>query len=158
MEEPSLGMLDRLRKECAVIKGAPYSFLVAALLLGLVIWWALNWRYSSQIENLNSRNQLLAALNEDYEKKLNVSTPNEAERKLKDLQREIENLKDTTPRLEMKDDALWEEKSDGIWVVKITFHSATKLTPNGLLLSFDAEGIKSYPLWPTMIQILILEK
>lgn len=137
--------MDRLVEivlaEWRVIKGAPIAFGAAILVSAIVIWRVMEWGYSKQLENETSAKDLLQDRVVDYERKLKVSAPEEAEKKFKALQDEIAQLKDTTPRLQIVDRA-WERQEDGTWAYIIKFHSATKLTPNGLLLSFDAPDIK----------------
>ena len=52
-------LLEAIRKEMAVIRGAPWSFVFLVVLLSGVIWKALDFRYSSQIDSKNAIIELL---------------------------------------------------------------------------------------------------
>jgi hypothetical protein len=141
-------LIGTWRKEWRRVKYVRRSFLTL-LAIGLLVGWALGgWaihsfvsgNYKTRIKNKDSTIENLKTRVSGYESKLKVSTPGEAEAKLKALQDEIIQLMDITPRLQIRDKS-WIQEAGGTWILEYTVHSATKLTPNGLLMSFDAEGI-----------------
>lgn len=152
----------RWREEWQHVKDVRRPFLTL-LAMGLSVGWGLGvWiiyvvvsmMFETRIANKDSTIQNLETRVSSYESRLNVSTPSEAEEKimaLQDeitkLQDEITQLKDITPHLQILDKE-WIEDDDGSWVLQYKTHSATKLTPNGLLLSFDAEGITNLAISP----------
>jgi len=72
--------------EIRLIAEAPLVFGAAVLFLGIVIWAALRWRYSSIIEH---RNRIIAL----YKARLNGATPDQAKAKIDSLEGQVVSLK-----------------------------------------------------------------
>jgi hypothetical protein len=72
--------------EVRLIAEAPLVFGAAVLLLGVIIWAALRWRYSSIIER---RNHIIAL----YKARLNGATPDQAKAKIDSLEGQVVSLK-----------------------------------------------------------------
>jgi hypothetical protein len=78
--------------EGRVILQAPATFAIAIVIVGGLIWGAMNWTYSSQITNLQSRLSLRDDQITDYRTKLEGATPDEAKRRLDALELRIKAL------------------------------------------------------------------
>lgn len=78
--------------EGRVILQAPATFAIALAILGGSIWAAMNWTYSSQITNLQSRLSLRDDQIADYKTKLEGATPDEAKRRLDALELQVKAL------------------------------------------------------------------
>jgi hypothetical protein len=96
-------------REWNVIKGAPGSFSIVVILLAIIIWAALSWRYSGQLDNKDSiiaaRDAMIKyqdAQLHDYRDELGVSSPNEAKTKLDLLHAELEKAKISLAELNAK--------------------------------------------------------
>ncbi|MGD0565270.1 MAG: hypothetical protein ABSA66_19550 [Roseiarcus sp.] len=78
--------------EGRVILRAPATFAIALAILGGAIWAAMNWTYSSQITNLQSRLSLRDDQIADYKTKLGGATPDEAKKRLDALELQVKAL------------------------------------------------------------------
>jgi len=72
--------------EIRLIAEAPLVFAAAVLFVGVIIWAALRWRYSSIIEH---RNNIIAL----YKARLNGATPDQAKAKMDSLEGQVLSLK-----------------------------------------------------------------
>jgi hypothetical protein len=90
--EPVQKFITYLFNEGRVILGAPVSFVTFVLLAAIVIWVTLSWRYSGQIENLQSTIIAKQSLLSDYKDKLSGATPDEAKRRLDALELQVAAL------------------------------------------------------------------
>ncbi len=84
--------VDQAQAVWPLVKGAPFLVLLLIALLSLVIWLILNWRYQATIESLKSRLELKDDRIVDYERKLDVGSPDEAKAKLKELELRLDLL------------------------------------------------------------------
>lgn len=75
-----------------ILAGAPVSFCIAVVVAGGLIWGVVNWRYSSIIENYESRLKLKDEQLSDYKEKLNGATPAEAKARLDTLEQQVKSL------------------------------------------------------------------
>ncbi|HMF25245.1 MAG TPA: hypothetical protein VKG24_24400 [Pseudolabrys sp.] len=75
-----------IRSEVRLIAEAPVVFGAAVLLLGVIIWAALRWRYSGIIEH---RNHIIAL----YKARLDGATPDQAKAKMDSLEGQVLSLK-----------------------------------------------------------------
>jgi hypothetical protein len=75
-----------IRSEVRLIAEAPVVFGAAVLLLGVIIWAALRWRYSDIIEH---RNHIIAL----YKARLDGATPDQAKAKMDSLEGQVLSLK-----------------------------------------------------------------
>ena len=87
----------------AVIRDAPGQFALALLFGGLIIWGALSWKYTAQLDNkdgiISEKDSELSVKDAtikqqedflaEYRGRLNVSTPKEAEDKLENLEKAL---------------------------------------------------------------------
>lgn len=91
---------ETLASEWQTVSQAPHLYgavLVSALVAATAgIWAIMNWVYGNRIENLESRNKLLSATIDDYKRKLEVQSPQEAEDKLLSLESRVQLLELTT--------------------------------------------------------------
>jgi hypothetical protein len=78
-------IIERLAKEWPVISGAPISFAIAVVVLGMLIWLALRWQYGAR---LSHRDDEIAA----YRRKLDGASPDEAAQKIDALERRLDSL------------------------------------------------------------------
>jgi hypothetical protein len=76
-------VLDEMR----VIGDAPIVFAGTILVIAVVIWWVLNWRYSGIIKN---KERTIAL----YKNRLDGASPDEAKAKIDSLEGQIWSLKD----------------------------------------------------------------
>jgi hypothetical protein len=76
-------LLDEMR----VIGDAPIVFAGTILVIAVVIWWVLNWRYSGIIKN---KERTIAL----YKNRLDGASPDEAKAKIDSLEGQIWSLKD----------------------------------------------------------------
>ena len=80
-------------KEWPIIKQVWLTMLVVSAGLGVLMFFAFNWRYGGRIESLNER---LANRDEriaDYERKLSGASPDEAKARLEALEASIHELR-----------------------------------------------------------------
>ena len=85
-------LIRYLAGEGRVILQAPATFLVAIAIVSGIAWVALDWKYSSQISNLQSRLSLRDDQIADYKDKLNGATPDEAKKRLDELETQVRAL------------------------------------------------------------------
>ena len=85
-------LIRYLAGEGRVILQAPATFLVAIAIVFGIAWVALDWKYSSQISNLQSRLSLRDDQIADYKDKLNGATPDEAKKRLDELETQVRAL------------------------------------------------------------------
>jgi hypothetical protein len=78
--------------EGRMILQAPATFAIGLVILGGIIWGAMNWTYSSQINNLQSRLSLRDDQITDYKTKLEGATPDEAKKRLAALELQVKAL------------------------------------------------------------------
>ena len=131
-ESGMVEFLAYLGKEGAVIAEAPIVFLTALALAGGFVWLALRWQYSVRLAH---RDDAIA----DYKRKLDGASPDEAARRIAELEKRLEDPRLLTPDQEAKlRDALDGAEGDiiisresssvevnGIWKqLRALFHSA----------------------------------
>jgi hypothetical protein len=75
-----------------VVLQAPLTFAVAAILVAGIVWAALDWKYSAQISDLQSRLSLRDDQINDYKNKLSGATPDEAKNRLDALELQVKAL------------------------------------------------------------------
>jgi hypothetical protein len=68
--------------EWRVIASAPVTFILAAAVIAMIVWWALSWGYGRE-------NSLLRSQVADYKDKLSGATPVEAKAKIDALEKTI---------------------------------------------------------------------
>jgi hypothetical protein len=71
--------------EIGVIAGAPAIFLIAILVVGSIIWWAMDWRYSGVIANRDAEISSLRTQRDEYKNKSGGASPDEVKAKLDEL-------------------------------------------------------------------------
>jgi hypothetical protein len=74
--------------EGRIIRKVPMTFSLGIAMLGGVIWAVVNWQYSEQIMNLNSRISLRDDQIEDYKSKLDEATRDEERKRFELLARD----------------------------------------------------------------------
>jgi hypothetical protein len=85
--------------EARVIKGAPVSFVACTLVAGFIIWFALDWKYSSLISNRDSvitnkdsQIALVTGERDNYREKLNGASPDQAKARIDALEAKVASL------------------------------------------------------------------
>jgi hypothetical protein len=71
-------------QEMRVIRRAPVVFGAALLILGVAIWWAMDWRYSGIIANRDAKVSGAKAQRDEYKDKLHGDTPDQAKARIDD--------------------------------------------------------------------------
>lgn len=86
--------------EMRVIAGALATFVIALLVLGTAIWWAIDWKYAAVISqqdhvisNKDSEISLLKGQRDEYKDKLGGSSPDQAKARLDALEKIVSQLK-----------------------------------------------------------------
>jgi hypothetical protein len=98
-----MGLLDHFTTEWPLVKAAPWPF-AEALLAALValtpfLWWVLSYLKSNQLANKDAQISLLQTQLNEYREKLKVGSPDEALKKLAQLEkRTARNLTDEQQR------------------------------------------------------------
>lgn len=83
------GLVERFAKEWAVISQAPVSFAVIAALIATLVWFALRWQFGSQLSSRDGIIALKEAEINDYKRKLDGASPDEAAKKIEALERRL---------------------------------------------------------------------
>ncbi len=78
--------IQSVSSEADLVAKTPFVFSATVLLLGLIIWATLRWRYAKMIEY---RNRIIAL----YKARLNGATPDEAKAKMDSLEGQVLSLK-----------------------------------------------------------------
>jgi len=92
--------LSRLAEQWAVIKAAPLPFILAIGISASAIWWLVNFVYSGVVSAKNAQLELADRQLKDYQQKLSGATPDEAAKKIADLEKRVTAL---GPRLLSQD-------------------------------------------------------
>lgn len=85
-------LVDRFAREWAVISQAPASFLVTSILVGTVVWLALRWQFGTQLINRDGILALKEAEINDYKRKLDGASPDEAAHRIEVLEKRLSLL------------------------------------------------------------------
>lgn len=80
---------EKLLGQFAAVSAAPIPFAVAVLVASGLIWWALDWRYSSIVSNRDGEISLLKGQRDDYKDKLGGATPDQAKARIDALETRI---------------------------------------------------------------------
>jgi hypothetical protein len=105
-------IFTKLAEQAAVIKAAPYPFILAVLIAAGAIWVAFNWAYGSILSNKNAQIELLQGRIADYQDKLKGASPDQAADEIKHLRSEIDSIKNPA-----RDDNSVYQKGNKIGVV-----------------------------------------
>lgn len=92
---------EYLSKEWSAISQAPVSFIIALLLLVTLMWAIARHLTSVQLANRDSMINLKNAIIEDYKRKLDGASPDEAQRRIQALESKLESMGD--PRVLTRD-------------------------------------------------------
>jgi hypothetical protein len=85
--------LSKLREQAAVIKAAPYPFVLAVAIVGVGVWSIVNWGYSTVISSKNSQLEFADRQIADYKEKLGGASPDQAKARMEALEKEVGSLK-----------------------------------------------------------------
>ena len=121
--------------------------LVVAVPVGLAIWWAMDWRYSGQldkkdatIETLGTTIQSQREWLDEYRQKAAV-TPEKASDEIEERQAKTTNLEDKfDPKFPMTTETFIPIEG-GTYIYRRFGDVISKFTPNGLLIQVKADGI-----------------
>lgn len=141
-------MLDPIfeyaKKEWRVIKGAPFVFVAGVLVIGAVIWWIIDLRYS---DRLNSANQAKEAANQTIklmETKLAVSPTESAVEKIEKLQEELRSLRAETDASVSFSPPIVKKMKDGAYLVQSTMHINSATPRTGLTIGITTEQFEGF--------------
>lgn len=81
-----------LAGEWAVITHAPVTFVAAVIVIGFLIWKAVAWQFSTQLQNTKSTLALREAQLQDYKDKLSGATPDEARARMDALEARLDQI------------------------------------------------------------------
>jgi hypothetical protein len=104
---------DYLREEGRMIRHAPISFAIGVAIVGIMIFAVLEWHHSGEfsskdatIANKEATIQFQSEQLSEYRNKLQVKTPDEAAKKLADLESKLKPLIDdiNRPQRELTED------------------------------------------------------
>jgi uncharacterized coiled-coil protein SlyX len=87
-------LIELIAKEWAVISQAPVTFLSAAVMVGFLVWLALRSAFELRIANLESTIKLKDETLDNYRAKLDGATPEEAQKRIAAMERQIQALHD----------------------------------------------------------------
>uniref|UniRef100_Q07RD6 Uncharacterized protein n=1 Tax=Rhodopseudomonas palustris (strain BisA53) TaxID=316055 RepID=Q07RD6_RHOP5 len=76
---------EKILAQLAVVGSAPIPFVVALLIVGGLIWWAIDWRYSAVLTHRDAEIS-------EFKAKLSGATPEQARDKIELLERTIRNM------------------------------------------------------------------
>jgi hypothetical protein len=76
----------KILEQLAVVMTVPGPFVVAVLIVGGLIWLAVNWSYNSVIASKNGQIELLDRQVADYKSKLQGASPDEAKARIDALE------------------------------------------------------------------------
>ena len=136
------------RKEWQRVKYVRRAFISSLLigwgLGGLIIYLIVSGVFETRIANKDSTIENLQTRVDGYESKLDVSTPEEAGKKIKNLESQVERLQSiSAPRLKILESLFVQENEK--WTYRVKIEVASRFTPNGLLLKFENEHISGDP-------------
>lgn len=125
-----------------MILQAPATFAIAIVILAGIIWGAMNWTYSSQVTNLQSRLSLRDDQIADYKTKLEGATPDEAKNRLEALELQVKALSPRRLTEEQKDKIIQSLKgvSGTIEIAQDMGAPDAKAYRGDLALAFQAAG------------------
>jgi len=72
-----------------VIARAPLPFFIALVVAGAIIWIVLAYSYRTRLSNLASEIALVTRQRDDYRDKLGGASPDEAKRKMEELEKRV---------------------------------------------------------------------
>lgn len=85
-------IISQFAEQWAIIKAAPYPFVVALAVAIGVVWFILNYIYGAVVSSKNAQLELTDRQLTDYKQKLSVTSSDEAKAKLEALERRILQL------------------------------------------------------------------
>lgn len=83
------GISEHFKGELAVVSGAPFLFILAALAVGTVAFFLLRGHFSERMETQAARIEFLGDQLAEYKDKLSGATPAEAARELVELRKDL---------------------------------------------------------------------
>ena len=78
--------IEKIRKELAVIRGAPWSVAIIAAVVAAVVWFFAGQIYGSAVSAKDATIETLKTQNDSYKEKLSGATPEEAKKRIDDLE------------------------------------------------------------------------
>jgi hypothetical protein len=85
--------LSKLAEQFAVIRAAPYPFLLSVAIVIGAVWFMVNWAYGTILSSKNAQLELADRQLGDYRQKLSGASPDEAKSKIEALTTEINQLR-----------------------------------------------------------------
>src|SRR5581483_9735094 len=81
--------LTKLAEQAAVIRAAPYPFILAVAIVAGMIWFVVNWAYSAVLASKNAQIELADRQIADNKQKVGGATPEEAAKRIAELERRV---------------------------------------------------------------------
>ena len=75
-------LVKYIHDEWVTVSQAPFTITTLILLLTAVIWKVIDWKYSVRHESLNGRLELAKSTADEYKRKLDGASPDEAKTKV----------------------------------------------------------------------------
>jgi hypothetical protein len=147
--------------EMRVFAEAPVTFIVALLVLGGVVWWLLDWRYSGivsnrdgTISNRDSEISLLRGQRDDYKEKLSGASPEQAKAKIEALESRLAQLEPRRTTQDQRNKLLEKLRlpSNIDYLVEIARDAST---PDGVQYASDFLGVFHEAGWRTSAPIVM---
>jgi hypothetical protein len=85
-------IVKALTAEWAVITGSPILFVAALIFVAIIMWKVFEWHYSGRLETAKEKADHQSALITEYREKLRGATPDEAKKRIDDLQIRVDEL------------------------------------------------------------------
>jgi hypothetical protein len=140
---------DKLLTQVAVVTTAPAPFLIAILIVAGLIWWAMDWRYSTIVGNKESEVALAKSQRDDYRDKLGGATPDQAKAAIQEVKKtnelaEARKAGDKKPLVDVIAKHFYNERVqlDGFRYRKCKFQNVTLVINGGYfeLIDSDVKG------------------
>ncbi|SRR5712692_259791 len=86
-------IISKFAEQAAVIKAAPYPFILAIAVAVGVIWYIVNYAYSTVLTSKNAQLELADRQIADYKQKLGGASPDEAKAQIDALDKQVSDLR-----------------------------------------------------------------
>lgn len=83
--------LDRFRENIRVVREAPEAFIIMAIVVASIVYFIVNGLHPERFAQLNDRVAFLDDKLKDYQERLHGATPEDAQKKIDDLSRKVED-------------------------------------------------------------------
>lgn len=132
--------VEKIGQEWTTISQAPFIFLAILILAVGLAWWVFRYLHAAELTNKNSQLQLANDRLADYQRKLDVDSPEEARQQMRKLENKVSELADQLKRLGPRR-LSEEQKRQIISAISISAGSCVAITKDGA--SPDAATLSS---------------